>query len=73
VTIFTISLYFPKSKVNYFYIPPTNILLLSSQLTYKAAISVDYRINDGAEGASAPEKHRDDVAGFLENPVRMLV
>lgn len=50
----------------------------------KATLSVDQHVGDGAdivffrvgspaEGASAPEKHRDDVAGFLENPVRMLL
>jgi len=26
-----------------------------------------------AEGAGAPENHRDDVTGFLENPARRLV
>jgi len=44
----------------------------------KATISVDYRVSDGAEAAqpkvqALPKEHRDDVAGFLENPVRMLV
>ncbi|MHB8777856.1 MAG: hypothetical protein ACYC6R_08850 [Anaerolineales bacterium] len=44
----------------------------------KAIISVDRRVSDGAEAgnpihASAPEEHRDNVAGFLENPIRMLV
>ena len=43
----------------------------------KATISVDLRVSDGAEAAqfmqALPQEHRDDVAGFLENPVRMLV
>ncbi|MCG2787626.1 MAG: 2-oxo acid dehydrogenase subunit E2 [Anaerolineae bacterium] len=43
----------------------------------KATISVDYRVSDDAEAAqfmqSLPKKHRDDVAKYLEEPVRMLV
>jgi len=44
----------------------------------KATISVDHKISDGAEAAqpkvqALPKEHRDYVAGFLENPVRMLV
>jgi pyruvate dehydrogenase E2 component (dihydrolipoamide acetyltransferase) len=46
-------------------------------LCVKAAISVDHRVSDWAEGArfmqALPKKHRDDVAGFLENPVRVQV
>jgi hypothetical protein len=36
----------------------------------KATIPVDHCVSDAAE---APEQHRDVVADFLENPVRMLV
>ncbi len=36
----------------------------------KAAISVDHRISDGAEAAQPKVQA---LAGFLENPVRMLV
>jgi pyruvate dehydrogenase E2 component (dihydrolipoamide acetyltransferase) len=35
----------------------------------KATISVDHRVSDGAEAA----KFMQALAGFLENPVRMLV
>ncbi|MBK7456649.1 MAG: 2-oxo acid dehydrogenase subunit E2 [Anaerolineales bacterium] len=35
----------------------------------KATISVDHRISDGAEAAQFMQA----LAGFLENPVRMLV
>jgi pyruvate dehydrogenase E2 component (dihydrolipoamide acetyltransferase) len=35
----------------------------------KATISVDHRVSDGAEGA----RFMQALAGFLENPVRMLV
>lgn len=50
----------------------------------KIALSVDRRVSDGTdivplragsptEGASTPEKHREYGAGFLENPVIMLL
>jgi pyruvate dehydrogenase E2 component (dihydrolipoamide acetyltransferase) len=35
----------------------------------KATISVDHRVSDGAEAA----QFMQTLAGFLENPVRMLV
>ena len=35
----------------------------------KATLSVDHRVSDGAEGA----RFLQALAGFLENPVRMLV
>ena len=35
----------------------------------KATISVDHRVSDGAEAAQFMQA----LAGFLENPVRMLV
>jgi pyruvate dehydrogenase E2 component (dihydrolipoamide acetyltransferase) len=35
----------------------------------KATLSVDHRVSDGAEGA----RFMQALAGFLENPVRMLV
>ena len=31
------------------------------------------RCGGSALHAGAPEKHRDDVAGFLEEPLRLLV
>ncbi len=43
----------------------------------KATISVDHHVSDGAEAAqfmqALPKERGDDVAEFLENPVRMLV
>jgi len=35
----------------------------------KATISIDHRVSDGAEGAQFMQA----LAGFLENPVRMLI
>ena len=43
----------------------------------KATSSVDHRVSDGAEDAkfmqALPQEHRDDVAEYLEEPLRMLV
>jgi pyruvate dehydrogenase E2 component (dihydrolipoamide acetyltransferase) len=35
----------------------------------KATISVDHRVSDGAEAA----RFMQALAGFLENPIRMLI
>jgi len=41
-----------------------------------AVNSINYRVSDGTESAqfmqALPTEHRDFVAGFLENPVRIL-
>lgn len=34
---------------------------------------VPFKVSRPAEGAGAPEEHRDDVAVFLQNPVTVLV
>lgn len=43
----------------------------------KATISVDHRVSDGAEAAqlmqALPQEQRDDVAKYLEEPLRLLV
>lgn len=43
----------------------------------KATISVDYRVSDGVEAArfmqALPKEHWDDVAKYLEEPLRLMV
>lgn len=43
----------------------------------KATISVDHGVSDGAEAAQfmqvLPKEHRDDVANYLEEPLRLQV
>jgi pyruvate dehydrogenase E2 component (dihydrolipoamide acetyltransferase) len=43
--------------------------LIKSGWLMKATISVDHRVSDGAEAA----RFMQALAGFLENPIRMLI
>ena len=58
------------------YLMITDIVILGKirsdvnrNLAIKPTISVDHRVSDGAEAAQLMQA----LAGFLENPVRMLV
>jgi len=49
--------------------PHQSLIRWAGRYRVKATISVDHRVSDGAEAAQFMQA----LAGFLENPVRMLV